>query len=204
MTIATTAVSLTVNGRPVGPVEVPQDLMMLEFLQEYLNLTGTRYGCGQGVCRACTIIIDHPDGRSEAVASCITGAAYLNGARIRTIEGHATRDDAGTVTALSAIQQAYLEHFSFQCSYCTPGFVNGATVLVERLAREPVNRADVEQVVLDGMNRHICRCTGYVRYLTAVKDVILSTPGLTVDGPARPSGGQGRGGQGRDSQGDGP
>jgi aerobic-type carbon monoxide dehydrogenase small subunit (CoxS/CutS family) len=179
MTIATKPVSMTVNGQAVGPIDVPEDLMMLEFLQEYLNLTGTRYGCGQGVCRACTIIIDHEDGTSEAVASCITGALYLDGARIRTVEGHARRDRTGAVTALSAIQEAYLEHFSFQCGYCTPGFVNGATVLAERLAREPIPRADVERVVLEGMNRHICRCTGYVRYLAAVKDVILSTPGLT-------------------------
>ena len=63
MSAETTTVSMTVNGQPVGPIEIPADLMMLEFLQEYLNLTGTRYGCGQGVCRACTIIVDGADGR---------------------------------------------------------------------------------------------------------------------------------------------
>ncbi|WP_156503303.1 (2Fe-2S)-binding protein [Tistrella mobilis] len=181
---ATRSVRLTVNGRDTGPVEVPEDLMLLEFLQEYLNLTGTRYGCGQGVCRACTVILDRPDGRSRAVPSCVTGVAHLDGARVRTVEGHASRNEDGSL-ALSAIQQAYLTHFSFQCSYCTPGFVNGATVLIERLAREPVPRRDVERVVLEGMDRHICRCTGYVRYLAAVRDVILSTPGLTTDRPAR-------------------
>ena len=179
----TTTVSMTVNGQPVGPIEIPADLMMLEFLQEYLNLTGTRYGCGQGVCRACTIIVDGADGRSRAVPACITGAAYLEGTSVRTVEGHAERDGEGNAVALSPIQQAFLDHFSFQCGYCTPGFVNGATVLVERLEREPVPRAEVERVVLEGMNDHICRCTGYVRYLEAVRDVILSTPGLTVDGP---------------------
>ncbi|WP_434622736.1 (2Fe-2S)-binding protein [Azospirillum sp. B2RO_4] len=178
--IATRTVRMTVNGSAVGPFDIPEDLMMLEFLQEYLNLTGTRYGCGQGVCRACTIIIDRPGG-SEAVPGCITGAAYLDGATVRTIEGHARRDGSGTVEALSPIQQAFLEHFSFQCSYCTPGFVNGATVLLERLARNPVPRSQVEQVVLEGMNRHICRCTGYVRYLSAIRDVVLATPGLTVE-----------------------
>lgn len=182
MTIPTRTVRMTVNGEAVGPVEIPEDLMLLEFLQEYLNLTGTRYGCGQGVCRACTVILDRPDGRSDAVPSCITGAAYLDGAAIRTVEGHARRDASGAVVALSPIQQAFLEHFSFQCGYCTPGFVNGATVLLERLARNPVPRAEVERVVLEGMNPHICRCTGYVRYLTAIRDVVLKTPGLTTDG----------------------
>lgn len=183
MSIDTTFVSMTINGELVGPVEIPDDLMMLEFLQEYLNLTGTRYGCGQGVCHACAIIVDGEDGASRSVPACVTGAAYLDGKSVRTVEGHAKRDERGEIVDLSPIQKAYLEHFSFQCSYCTPGFVNGATVLIEKLQREPVARADVEQVVLDGMNDHICRCTGYVRYLEAVKDVILSTPGLTVEEP---------------------
>lgn len=182
MTIDTTSVRMTVNGEQVGPVEIPADLMMLEFLQEYLNLTGTRYGCGQGVCHACAIIVDGEDGYSRSVPACITGAAYLDGQSVRTVEGHAERDGDGNIVKLSPIQQAFLDHFSFQCSYCTPGFVNGATVLIERLEREPVAGAEVEQVVLEAMNDHICRCTGYVRYLEAVKDVILSTPGLTVDG----------------------
>jgi len=181
MTIDTTPLSMTVNGNPVGPIEIPNDLMMLEFLQEYLNLTGTRYGCGQGVCHACAIIVDEADGTSRTVPACITGAAFLNGKSVRTVEGHAERDENGEIVRLSPIQQAYLEHFSFQCSYCTPGFVNGATVLLERLQREPVGRQEVERVVLEAMNEHICRCTGYVRYLQAVKDVILKTPGLTVE-----------------------
>ena len=177
------SVSMTVNGEKVGPIDIPDDLMMLEFLQEYLNLTGTRYGCGQGVCKACAIILDSEDGVSRSIPACITGAAYLDGRSVRTIEGHATRSSDGNIEELSPIQTAYLKHFSFQCSYCTPGFVNGATVLIERLEREPIPRADVESVVLEGMNDHICRCTGYVRYLQAVKDVILSTPGLTIEGP---------------------
>ncbi|ETX30360.1 (2Fe-2S)-binding protein [Roseivivax isoporae LMG 25204] len=170
---------MTINGAPVGPVDIPEDLMMLEFLQEYVNLTGTRYGCGQGVCLACGIILDEDDGTSRLVPACITGAAYLDGRSVRTVEGHAARGPDGQVTRLSPIQRAFLEHFSFQCSYCTPGFVNAATVLVERLERAPVPRDEVEATVLAAMDGNICRCTGYVRYLTAVRDVILSTPGLT-------------------------
>ncbi|HEX7813817.1 (2Fe-2S)-binding protein [Dyella sp.] len=184
MTRSTQPLSLTINGRRVGPVAVPDDLMLIEFLQEYMNLTGTRYGCGLGVCHACIIIHDRDDGTSEKLPACITGALSLNGQCIRTIEGHATRDAAGNVTALSHVQQAFLDHFSFQCSYCTPGLVNGVTVLIERLQRHPVPRDQVEQVVLDSLDDHICRCTGYVRYYEAVKQLILQSPGLTTGGDA--------------------
>lgn len=172
-------VTMEINGTQVGPVELPEDLMLLEFLQEYMNLTGTRYGCGQGVCLACAIIHDAPNG-PKTIPACITGIAWADGRSFRTIEGHATRDEAGEVTQISPVQQAFLEHFSFQCSYCTPGFVASATVLVERLKAAPVARSDVDEVVLRAMNGNICRCTGYVRYLEAVRDVILSTPGLTT------------------------
>ena len=113
--------------------------------------------------------------------TCITGAHFFHGRSIRTIEGHAKRNDAGEVVELSPIQQKLLEHFSFQCGYCTPGFVNAATVLIERLKREPIAKADVERTITDALNAHLCRCTGYVRYYEAVKDVILTTPGLVKD-----------------------
>ncbi len=180
MSDRTLSVTMRINGQEVGPTEVPEDLMLLEYLQEYLNLTGTRYGCGQGVCHACAVIHDAPGG-PEVVPACITGVAWADGRSFRTVEGHATRDADGTVTALSPIQQAFLDHFSFQCSYCTPGFVAAATVLVERLQSAPVPRGDVEAVVLDALNDNICRCTGYVRYLDATKAVILATPGLTTE-----------------------
>lgn len=181
MTILTRPLTLDVNGQRVGPHEVPDDLMLLDFLHEYANLTGSRYACGIGVCYACAVIVDHPDGRTEKVASCITGAHYCAGRKVRTIEGVAQTRSIGQ-TALSDVQRAYLEHFSFQCSYCTPGFVMGATALLEELRQHPVPRDRVEDKILSAMNMHICRCTGYVRYLAAIKDVILKTPGLTTDG----------------------
>lgn len=174
------SVTMQINGEKVGPADLPEDLMLLEYLQEYLNLTGTRYGCGQGVCHACAVIHDAPGG-PEVVPACITGVAWANGRSFRTVEGHATRGEDGAVTALSPVQQAFLDHFSFQCSYCAPGFVAAATVLVERLKAKPVARGDVEEVVLDALNDNICRCTGYVRYFEATKAVILNTPGLTTD-----------------------
>ena len=176
------ALSVNINGKSVGPMQVPEGLMMIEFLHEYAGLTGSRLGCGQGVCHACVVIVDQPDGTSEEMRTCITGAHFFHGRSIRTIEGHAKRNDAGEVVELSPIQQKFLEHFSFQCGYCTPGFVNAATVLIERLKRAPVPRSEVEATVAAALESHICRCTGYVRYYQAVRDVILATPGLTQGG----------------------
>ena len=174
-------VSLKVNGQEVGPLQVPSGLMMIDLLHEYLHLTGSRLGCGQGVCHACVVILDKPDGTSEEIRTCITGANFFDGKSIRTIEGHAQRDEQGEVVALSPIQQKFLEHFSFQCGYCTPGFVNAATVLIERLKRQPVARDEVEDTIAEALNDHICRCTGYVRYYEAVKEVVLTMPGLVKD-----------------------
>ncbi|WP_297356890.1 (2Fe-2S)-binding protein [Paraburkholderia sp.] len=174
-------VSLKVNGQEVGPLQVPSGLMMIDLLHEYLHLTGSRLGCGQGVCHACVVILDKPDGTSGEIRTCITGANFFDGKSIRTIEGHAQRDEQGEVVALSPIQQKFLEHFSFQCGYCTPGFVNAATVLIERLKLHPVARDQVEQTITEALNDHICRCTGYVRYYEAVKEVVLTMPGLVKD-----------------------
>jgi aerobic-type carbon monoxide dehydrogenase small subunit (CoxS/CutS family) len=176
--MATRPLSLTLNSKEVGPIQVPQGLMMIDFLHEYVKLTGSRLGCGQGVCHACVVIVDHADGTSEEVRTCITGAHFFDGKKVRTIEGHATRNEQGEIVALSIVQQKFLEHFSFQCGYCTPGFVNAATVLIERLKREPIAKDDVESTITAALDDHICRCTGYVRYYEAVKDVIMSTPGL--------------------------
>ena len=177
----TLPVSVKVNGEIVGPTDVPAGLMMIDFLHEYLHLTGSRLGCGQGICHACVVIVDKPDGTSEEVRTCITGANFFNGKTIRTIEGHAKRNEAGEVVELSPIQQKFLEHFSFQCGYCTPGFVNAATVLIERLKRQPIAKDKVEQTITEALNDHICRCTGYVRYYEAVKEVVMTMPGLVKD-----------------------
>lgn len=182
MSIATQPITLTVNDKKVGPMQVPEGLMMIDFLHEYLDLTGSRLGCGQGVCHACVVILDKADGSSEEVRSCITGAHFFDGKKVRTVEGHARLNDKGEVVALSPIQQKFLEHYSFQCGYCTPGFVNAATVLLERLKRNPVSRDQIDETITESLNAHICRCTGYVRYFEAVKDVVLNTPGLVKEG----------------------
>ena len=181
MTLLTRPLTVTIKGRRHGPIDVPQGLMMIDVLHEMLDLTGARLGCGIGICHACVVIWDRDDRTSEEVRTCITGAGFFDGKRIRTIEGIARRDDKGESLTLSPVQQAFLDKFSFQCGYCTPGFVMAATVLIERLTRAPIPRAEVEATVAAALEAHICRCTGYVRYYQAVRDVILATPGLTRD-----------------------
>ncbi|WP_445938516.1 (2Fe-2S)-binding protein [Pseudomonas sp.] len=173
--------SMIINSQAVGPVEVPDDLMMIDFLHEHLNLTGSRLGCGQGVCHACVAILDKADGTSEEIRTCITGVHFFDGKRVRTIEGHAKRDARGEVSELNPIQQKFVDKFAFQCSYCTPGYVNAATVLVEKLQRQPVKRSELEGEIEDALGKHICRCTGYVRYYSAARDVVESL-GLVKEG----------------------
>ncbi|WP_231758246.1 (2Fe-2S)-binding protein [Microbulbifer elongatus] len=171
-------VSMVVNGAEVGPVEVDEYTSMLDFLQEYLNLTGTKLGCGIGVCRSCTIVVEGQDGALQPIRSCINNVGRFHGTKVTTIEGQAERNSDGALLKLSPVQQAFLRNYSFQCGWCTAGFVNGATALIDRLRREPVSANDVEQVIEEALGDHICRCTGYVRYFRAVREVIESTPGL--------------------------
>jgi len=169
-------ISMTVNGQAVGPHEVPDALAMVDYLNDYLGLTGTKFSCGIGICHACVVIVDRPDGTSVTERSCINGAASFDGLSVRTVEGHAKEGK------LSAVQQAFLDHFSFQCGYCTAGFVNEATRLVEALAKQPVKKSAVEATITEALGEHICRCTGYVRYVEAMRDLILKDRRLTVEG----------------------
>lgn len=165
-----TALALTINGRPIGPIEVRDDLSMNDFLREMLGMTGTKFGCGAAQCLSCAIIVDAADGTSSTRPTCIAAALDFNGTKIRTIESHA----AGGV--LSKLQVSFIAHFAFQCGYCTPGFVNEGQVLLERLARTPIARADVERTIVEALDGHICRCSGYVKYHEAVRAVILADP----------------------------
>lgn len=170
----TVEITLTVNGRQTGPHTIPASLAMVDFLHDFLGLTGTKFGCGIGICHACVVIVDAPDGTSRTMRTCISGAADFAGKQIRTIEGHA---QAGR---LSDIQQAFVDRFAFQCGYCTSGFVNAATCLLEDLARSPVSREGLEARIEAALGAHICRCTGYARYYAAVRDLILADPKLTT------------------------
>jgi aerobic-type carbon monoxide dehydrogenase small subunit (CoxS/CutS family) len=163
-----TKLSLTINGVAHGPLDVRDDLSMNDFLREYLGMTGTKFGCGAAQCLSCAVIIDKPDGTSHTSPTCIIAAASFNGKTIRTVEGHAKDGE------LSKLQKAFIEHFAFQCGYCTAGFLNEGQVLLEQLAKTPVASADLDKTVAEALDGHLCRCTGYVKYHEAVRDVILA------------------------------
>ena len=165
-----TTLALTINGRAYGPTEVRDDLTMNDYLREYLVLTGTKFGCGAAQCLSCAVIVDNPDGTSYTMPTCIVAAANFNGKTIRTVEGHANNGK------LSALQKAFIDHFAFQCGYCTAGFLNEGQVLLERLAKNHVVRADLEKTIAEALDGHLCRCTGYIKYHEALRDVILADP----------------------------
>jgi aerobic-type carbon monoxide dehydrogenase small subunit (CoxS/CutS family) len=160
--------SLTINGRAYGPREVRDELSMNDFLREYLGMTGTKFGCGAAQCLSCAVIVDNPDGTSHTMPTCVVPAVNFNSKAIRTVEGHAKNGE------LSVLQKAFIEHFAFQCGYCTPGFLNEGQVLLERLAKKSVARADLEKTISEALDGHLCRCTGYIKYHEAVRDVILA------------------------------
>jgi xanthine dehydrogenase YagT iron-sulfur-binding subunit len=165
-----TSLALTINGRAYGPVEVRDELTMNDFLREHLGMTGTKFGCGAAQCLSCAIIVDEPDGTSYTNPTCVVPAVSFNGKSIRTVEGHAKGGE------LTPLQKRFIEHFAFQCGYCTPGFLNEGQVLLERLAKKKVARSDLEKAIAEALEGRLCRCTGYVRYHEAVRDVILADP----------------------------
>jgi len=164
------AITLKINGKNIGPIEVREDLSMNDFLREVLGMTGTKFGCGAAQCLSCAVIVDDADGTSATMPTCTAPATSFDGKSIRTVEGHASNGQ------LTALQEAFIRHFAFQCGYCTAGFLNEAQVLLESLEHQPVSRAALEQTILEALDGHLCRCTGYVRYHEAVRDVILSEP----------------------------
>ena len=163
-----TTITVTINGVAVGPTEVRDDLTMNDYLREHLGMTGTKFGCGAAQCLSCAVIVDAPEGSSHTSPTCILPATRFDGLSIRTVEGHAKN---GT---LSPLQRAFVEHFSFQCGYCTAGFLNEGQVLLERLARTPIARDALESTIAAALDGHLCRCTGYVKYHEAVRDVVLA------------------------------
>ena len=162
--------TVTINGRAYGPRNVRDDLTMNDFLREYLGMTGTKFGCGAAQCLSCAVIVDNPDGTSHTSPTCIVPAASFDGKSIRTVEGHAKNGE------LSVLQKAFIAHFAFQCGYCTAGFLNESQVLLERLEKKRVPRPELERTIAEALDGHLCRCTGYIKYHEAVRDVILADP----------------------------
>jgi aerobic-type carbon monoxide dehydrogenase small subunit (CoxS/CutS family) len=165
-------VQFHVNGQPVR-AEVPTDLALLDFLREDLGLAGTRLCCGIGVCKACTVSARRtPTSPAQPLLACSTPVALLQGQAITTVEG------VGRPGQLGAVQQAFLDHFAFQCGYCTPGFVMAATLLLEQLRVAPVKPDELDAAIEAAVGQHICRCTGYARYHQAIRAVALGEQGL--------------------------
>ena len=142
--------NFTVNGE-LRRVEVFPMARLLDVLREQLRLTGTKEGCGEGECGACTVILD-----GQIVNSCLVPMAQVDGAQITTIEGVADGND------LHAVQQAFIEHGGAQCGICTPGMVLAAVDLLKR------NPEPSEDDIRNGLAGNLCRCTGYMKIFESV------------------------------------
>ena len=173
-------ITLSINNKIYGPHDIDPEITMLEFLHEYLNLTGTKFGCGQGICSACVIILDNDNGTSETHKTCITNAYAFNGKKVRTIEGHAELDKKGEIISLHPVQESLIKGFAFQCGWCTSGFTNHTIALIEELKRNPIRIEQIEEKIEETMGGHVCRCTGYVKYYAAIKEAILNADGATI------------------------
>jgi len=141
----------TVNGKAQS-VDTEPDRPLLEVLREDLGFTGTKFGCGEGQCGACTVLLDN-----QPIFSCVTPVSEAQGHRITTIEGLAANG------RLHRVQQAFLDEGAMQCGYCTAGMIL-RTVALLRSHPNPT-----EAQIVEGLNGNLCRCSGHVRIMAAVR-----------------------------------
>jgi aerobic-type carbon monoxide dehydrogenase small subunit (CoxS/CutS family) len=142
---------LYVNGAK-RPIDADPDRTLLSVLRDDLDLTGTKYGCGEGQCAACTVLID-----GQPTKSCLTKVSAVGTKKIVTIEGLAPEGK------LHPVQEAFLDEEAMQCGWCTPGMILGAVGLLQRTPHP----SDAE--IVSGMNGHVCRCGTYPRIVSAVR-----------------------------------
>jgi carbon-monoxide dehydrogenase small subunit len=147
-------ISLSVNNEDYD-LYVPPNRTLLEILREELELTGTKEGCGEGVCGSCTVLCN-----GLPIRSCLTLAAEVQGAEITTVEG--LRMEEGR---LDPLQQAFIAHGSAQCGFCTPGVLMSARALLNQ------NPRPNEKEIRKAISGNICRCTGYTKIVEAILDV---------------------------------
>jgi len=146
-----TTVKLIVNGQERSVVTDPER-SLLDVLREDLHVTGPKYGCGEGLCGACTVLMD-----DRPIRSCVLPVTMANKKQIVTIEGLADGD------RLHPVQQAFLDEGAVQCGYCTPGMVLTAVALLKE------NPQPTDELIVEAMNGNICRCNGYTKILNAVR-----------------------------------
>jgi xanthine dehydrogenase YagT iron-sulfur-binding subunit len=146
-------ITLTVNGEP-RVVDLEPRVSLLDALREHMNLTGSKKGCDQGTCGACTVWVD-----GRRVLACLTLAATCDGHEVTTIEGLA---DGGE---LHPMQRAFIEHDAFQCGYCTPGQIMSAVKLIEE------GNATTDGDIAEFMSGNICRCAAYPNIRAAIREV---------------------------------
>jgi aerobic-type carbon monoxide dehydrogenase small subunit (CoxS/CutS family) len=144
-------VQFTVNGRRQQITTDPRR-PLLDVLREDLHLTGTHFGCGQGDCGACSVIID-----GERAFSCLTPISTLDGKSVTTIEGLSDGEK------LHAVQQAFLDEGAYQCGYCVSGMIMAAVALLDKTPHPS------DEEIRDGMNGNLCRCCGYMKIMKAIR-----------------------------------
>lgn len=163
--------SLTINGQDVAPPDDPR-VSLLDFLRERLDLTGTKKGCNQGACGACTVLVD-----SERILSCLTLAVQCDGRSITTIEAF------GESGELHPLQQAFIAHDGFQCGYCTPGQICSAAAMLKEVERGLPSYITTDltanTIAFDAdelrerMSGNLCRCGAYNGIVDAIRTVSL-------------------------------
>jgi len=144
-------IKFTVNRQP-QTVSTESERALLDFLREDLHLTGTKYGCGEGACRACTVLMD-----GKPVQSCLTTMSEVAGKKIETIESLAADGK------LHPVQEAFLQEEAMQCGYCVPGMIMSTVGLLRK------NSSPTREEIIQGLNGNLCRCCGYVNLLNAVE-----------------------------------
>jgi carbon-monoxide dehydrogenase small subunit len=148
--------SMSVNGQKVT-VEIEADELLVDVLRDRLGLIGTKIGCNEGECGACTVIMD-----GQAILSCLIPALRAHDREITTIEGLADGDK------LHPLQKAFVEHGAVQCGYCTPGFIMSAKALLDHNPHP--DRDEIKEAIAG----NLCRCTGYVKIIEAIEAVAQS------------------------------
>lgn len=159
-----TTLRLAINGSPYS-ADVDPQTSLLTVLREHLDLTGSKYGCGEGQCGACTVLID-----GKARRSCITKVDSVTDKQITTIEGLAKGE------ALHPVQEAFLEVGAMQCGYCTSGMIMSAVELLQRIPRPK------DSDIIDFMDGNVCRCGTYPRIVSAIRKAAAMMAAAAVKG----------------------